>query len=124
MTSDIATLSKEFQEIRNSNSQQNIERKKTVLKELKDVLGIPGTPAYKVIQNLGEPDELTHELGDISASLMPGPVLKGGRQADSEQDSGSYYLNYHATNKMDSLWFKVNAASEKIEGSGFRSVNI
>ena len=112
-------------------------RKFQVMKELGLLLSAANnsaSPAQRVLQVLGKPDEISSdstdiqsqglsdasEAGSVGVQGMPGPVLgQEGLGSGDSSLSKPYYLIYHWRGRHDYLWFKVQGPQEQITASGW-----
>ncbi|KAL1916249.1 uncharacterized protein VTP21DRAFT_5866 [Calcarisporiella thermophila] len=96
-------------------------RKHRLMVALGEALGKPGTPAQKVIETMGKPDQLTPSLDEQAAptvAVMPGPVVPSGTSTQSTEPN-FYYLVYEWRGKHDYLWFQVDSKTENVLSSGW-----
>ncbi|KAI3649641.1 hypothetical protein MP228_005273 [Amoeboaphelidium protococcarum] len=92
--------------------------KHQVMMALGDKLGQKGTKWEQLLDAMGEPDEITHDLDNPyqSAPFMPGPVIPEGSQPIDQQE-GDVYLLYYWRGRHDFLWFQMSESSEIIQKS-------
>ncbi|KAI9105862.1 hypothetical protein DFS34DRAFT_574144 [Phlyctochytrium arcticum] len=90
-------------------------KKHTIMESLGKALGVKGNPAVKVLESMGQPDEIAAGPGAITGG-MPGPVITGGAPPLTETIPGkNYFLIYYWRGRHDYLWFEVNASDETVE---------
>ncbi|KAI8819334.1 uncharacterized protein EV422DRAFT_534382 [Fimicolochytrium jonesii] len=145
-TPDISTYAAEYQSLRTrkghfGGGEHDVDvdkfngRKHVTMKHLAETLGVKGTPAVKVLEAMGAPDEIVPKSGGGNiqaesvgpldgeglATGMPGPVLGGG-EAGAVAAAGAgetYYLVYYWRGRHDYVWFLVGAKHETVEGYGW-----
>ncbi|KAI8826968.1 uncharacterized protein EV422DRAFT_512119 [Fimicolochytrium jonesii] len=108
-------------------------KKHITMKALADTLGRKGTPAIKILEVMGAPDEIVPKVGASNvgpldaagpgaiSNAMPGPVVGGGEVNALGPGSGNpYFIIYHWRGRHDYLWFLVDGTEhENIEGYGW-----
>ncbi|KAI3630642.1 hypothetical protein MIR68_012077 [Amoeboaphelidium protococcarum] len=92
--------------------------KHQVMMALGQKLGQKGTKWEQLLDAMGEPDEITHDLDNPhqSAPFMPGPVIPEG-SPPADQQEGEVYLLYYWRGRHDFLWFQMSESSEIIQKS-------
>ena len=94
----LESLKTAYVELSNKQGQGVAEERRGVLNEFKHFLGA-GTSGTTVLNYLGPPDAIADRLptksgSDISAQLMPGPVIPGANVVSNEADKPLKYLIY------------------------------
>ena len=108
--------------------------KHQVMDQLRLLLGQPGASIERVMENMGEPDEITSDLDNPfqSPSFMPGPVLGDTTTTSTtsttttgEQPSplqpGESYLCYYWRGRHDFLWFRLAQGDAEVHSSGWHN---
>ncbi|KAK3827800.1 MAG: hypothetical protein J3Q66DRAFT_275004 [Benniella sp.] len=89
--------------------------KHQALQKLGEYFGKPGTPAAKILQTMGEPDEIKQSMDEaFQASLMPGPVISNATTTTQDAGSQIMYFVYKWRGNHDYLWFKIDAQKEEV----------
>ncbi|ORZ14483.1 hypothetical protein BCR42DRAFT_417001 [Absidia repens] len=124
---NLHALGEEFQQLRQKSgkdlSEQDQERKQQVMNSIVEQLGLPGTPAADLLSTLGKPDEMVPLLQydndqQVSAQVMPGPVLDGQQAASTVRPP--YYFVYYCRGKHDHYYFKIDSVKETVITSDWR----
>ncbi|KNC98583.1 uncharacterized protein SPPG_06268 [Spizellomyces punctatus DAOM BR117] len=141
---DLAILSTEFKALRDRKGHFNggehdkdVDgyggKKHKTMEALAKALGNKGTPATKVLEAMGPPDEIVPKVGASNVGPlqaagpgaitggMPGPVIAGGSpNALGAAEGKPYFLIYYWRGRHDYLWFEVDpSGDEKINDYGW-----
>ncbi|KAG0255197.1 hypothetical protein BG011_005287 [Mortierella polycephala] len=150
VSSEYQALGESFQNLRNvkghwDGSEPNPAvdnfngEKHTLLKQLGEYFGKPGTPAQDILVTMGPPDDVKQTMDEaFQASLMPGPMVGGtgapgympnvtgaglGDVSTTMMPTGStntsadpqvMYFIYKWRGNHDYLWFKMDALKEQV----------
>ncbi|RKP28201.1 hypothetical protein SYNPS1DRAFT_11607 [Syncephalis pseudoplumigaleata] len=89
-----------------------------VMQELQKELGKPGTPATRIMEYMGMPDEkqTTRPEGApaTEVQMMPGPVVPEGAGSTTATHGPPLYLLYKWRGWRDYLWFEVDSEREVV----------
>ncbi|CAO3590596.1 unnamed protein product [Absidia cylindrospora] len=126
---NLHALGEEFQQLRRQFGKdlcpQDQERKQQVMNSIVEQLGLPGTPAADILSTLGKPNEMVPLLQydndqQVSAQLMPGPVVDGDGQQTASAVRPPYYFVYYCRGKHDHYYFKIDSVKETVITSDWR----
>jgi hypothetical protein len=90
-------------------------RKHTLMKELGERLGQPGSMSQNILVHMGKPDEIRQSIDAHSVAAMPGPVVPTSTPTTDQ----TFYMIYKWRGNHDYLWFHVDAVTNHVLNSGW-----